>query len=139
MIRHVRHGIYLAKRNRNIQILNCHINQNRGVGTPLPTPVRIPKRKPQFAFREVAAGTLSHHAPFGERLAQGLPLDSLRNNRCQVAPHFCLNRSMLTSPVLMACALDAELSGCHGPIFSLNWRSMTASLLATGVTIVSSE
>ncbi|MCX8238814.1 MAG: right-handed parallel beta-helix repeat-containing protein [Akkermansiaceae bacterium] len=32
MIRHVRHGIHLVKRNRNIQIVNCHIYHNRGVG-----------------------------------------------------------------------------------------------------------
>ncbi|YCM42735.1 right-handed parallel beta-helix repeat-containing protein [Verrucomicrobiaceae bacterium 227] len=32
MIRHVRHGIHLTKRNRNILIVNCHIYHNRGVG-----------------------------------------------------------------------------------------------------------
>ena len=32
MIRHVRHGIHLVERNRNIQIVNCHIYHNRGVG-----------------------------------------------------------------------------------------------------------
>lgn len=32
MIRHVRHGIHLVERNRNLQILNCHIYHNRGVG-----------------------------------------------------------------------------------------------------------
>lgn len=32
LIRHVRHGIHLVKRNRNILISNCHIYHNRGVG-----------------------------------------------------------------------------------------------------------
>jgi len=32
MIRHLRHGIRLVERNRNIQIVNCHIYHNRGVG-----------------------------------------------------------------------------------------------------------
>ncbi len=32
MIRNVRHGIHLTKRNRNILIVNCHIYHNRGVG-----------------------------------------------------------------------------------------------------------
>jgi hypothetical protein len=32
MIRHVRHGIHLTKRNRNVLIVNCHIYHNRGVG-----------------------------------------------------------------------------------------------------------
>jgi len=31
MIRHVRHAIHLVERNRNIQIVNCHLYHNRGI------------------------------------------------------------------------------------------------------------
>ena len=32
VIRKVRHGIHLVKRNRNVVISDCHIYENRGVG-----------------------------------------------------------------------------------------------------------